>query len=667
AQTLLPGLGRADEKIGRMLLQRIMYWTGGHPYMTQRMCLAVAQDATVDSVAGVDRVCEDLFLSARARERDDNLLFVRDRILRSETDHAALLMLYDRVRKHDRLRDDPAHPLISVLRLSGIIRVREGFLFVRNRIYFRVFDREWVRSNLPLDEIARQKAAYRRGVIRVARIAVPVCLVLLGLTLYAVREERQTKAIASAAAGYVNDSTFAVFQQISNDPDMMQKLSPFFDSTNTFFSKMASELGNKAQANQDQAFGLLMSGFAKGLQVKTDKTALAGAIKDYQAGVNYANKGKAADKKSERSYSLLYALYNQIGLLYQGEKDYADASKAFQQSLQAAQDLVRVHDYGKSEDDVQSADLQMGVTSYDQKETQRALQYYDAALNAGKKAAADPAYDDDPWYTYEQLGLFYEDEADYPNAAQAFQQSAQAAQDLIRQHDNAKSEDHLADAEDHQGIIADALNQPRQAVQFDRTAIATAQKAVAGDPQYYDDLWVAFDGLASEQDGNAADYDGAQKTYADELHELQNALATASDPAMKTKLQTQLDNTYGNLAWAELLAKQYPEALNDAKALLKMDPTQDWMRVNLAHAYLFTGQLQQAETLYFSDPNRVLPESGMTFANTVLGDFQKFKEMKMVPAGMDTIQQKIISMQKAPAAPSAAKPAAPAVPATPAS
>jgi hypothetical protein len=121
----------------------------------------------VDSVAGVDTVCEDLFLSARARERDDNLLFVRDRILRSESDHAALLTLYDRIRKHERMRDDPAHPLISILRLSGIIRVREGYLYVRNRIYFRVFDREWVRSNLPLDEVARQKAAYRQGVLRV--------------------------------------------------------------------------------------------------------------------------------------------------------------------------------------------------------------------------------------------------------------------------------------------------------------------------------------------------------------------------------------------------------------------------------------------------------------------------------------------------------------------
>ena len=53
AETLLPGLGR-PEQIGRTLLKRILYWTGGHPYMTQRLCLAVADDPAAVSIAGVD-------------------------------------------------------------------------------------------------------------------------------------------------------------------------------------------------------------------------------------------------------------------------------------------------------------------------------------------------------------------------------------------------------------------------------------------------------------------------------------------------------------------------------------------------------------------------------------------------------------------------------------
>src|SRR5262249_8047641 len=59
------------------LLQRILYWTGGHPYLTQRLCQAVAADASGSDASGVDCLCRELFLSAEAREKDDNLLFVR--------------------------------------------------------------------------------------------------------------------------------------------------------------------------------------------------------------------------------------------------------------------------------------------------------------------------------------------------------------------------------------------------------------------------------------------------------------------------------------------------------------------------------------------------------------------------------------------------------------
>src|SRR5207245_522623 len=72
--------------IASSLLNRILYWTGGHPYLTQRLCRAVAEAASPSdptsnpqppTPALVDRLCEGLFLSAAAREKDDNLLFVR--------------------------------------------------------------------------------------------------------------------------------------------------------------------------------------------------------------------------------------------------------------------------------------------------------------------------------------------------------------------------------------------------------------------------------------------------------------------------------------------------------------------------------------------------------------------------------------------------------------
>jgi hypothetical protein len=180
------GLGR-DEKTSAKLLNRILHWTNGHPYLTQRLCQAAAEDATVKNASGVDRLCEELFFTTRARERDDNLLFVRERMLRGEADVATLLDLYKRIRNQKRVKDDETNPLVSVLRLSGITRVGDGCLLVRNRIYERVFGQEWVKDNLPDVEVRRQREAYRRGLLRASAVAAAILIIIVALSFVAIR------------------------------------------------------------------------------------------------------------------------------------------------------------------------------------------------------------------------------------------------------------------------------------------------------------------------------------------------------------------------------------------------------------------------------------------------------------------------------------------------
>jgi hypothetical protein len=194
AAPLAQGFGQDKSVTGRMLA-RILYWTGGHPYLTQRLCQAVAEQMSVLDAKGVDRVCKSLFMSARARERDDNLLFVRERLLRSEdADRASLLDLYARIHRKRHVRDDETNPLVSALRLSGIIRARGGYLHVRNRIYARVFDREWILATMPDAELRRQRAAYRRGLLRAASIAAVVLLLMVGLASAALYQRRDALA-----------------------------------------------------------------------------------------------------------------------------------------------------------------------------------------------------------------------------------------------------------------------------------------------------------------------------------------------------------------------------------------------------------------------------------------------------------------------------------------
>jgi hypothetical protein len=179
ATPLARGLA-ADESVAQELLTRVLHWTGGHPYLTQRLCRALAEALIpeVSEIPGgaaippllpnprtVDLLAEKLFLSRQARDRDDNLIFVRERLLRSEVDVAGLLYLYRRIHGGQLVPDDETNPLISVLRLSGITRGANGYLRVRNRIYSRVFDSSWIQTNMPQAEVRRQKRASRRGML----------------------------------------------------------------------------------------------------------------------------------------------------------------------------------------------------------------------------------------------------------------------------------------------------------------------------------------------------------------------------------------------------------------------------------------------------------------------------------------------------------------------
>jgi WD40 repeat protein len=198
AAPLAGGL-HAQPASGAKLLGRVLYWTNGHPYLTQRLCQALARDRHPKLGADVDRACDDLFLNARARERDDNLIFVRERILRSGADLTALLELYLAVWSHRRTFADEANPLISILRLAGIVRSEDGFLIERNRIYHSVFNRAWIRANLPDAELRRQQVAFRQGIFRTAAVASIIIGLLTVAVLVAVDQTRKTRlALAKA-------------------------------------------------------------------------------------------------------------------------------------------------------------------------------------------------------------------------------------------------------------------------------------------------------------------------------------------------------------------------------------------------------------------------------------------------------------------------------------
>jgi hypothetical protein len=141
------------------MMRRIFHWTGGHPYLTQHLCLATATASVKARESNqtiiwddqlIDQIVEKVFFSDEAR-RDPNLSFVRDRFRGTPAEERKeLLALYRDVYNGIPVLDDDRSQTQLYLELFGLVRVEQGQLRLRNEIYRRVFNNEWIAENLKI-------------------------------------------------------------------------------------------------------------------------------------------------------------------------------------------------------------------------------------------------------------------------------------------------------------------------------------------------------------------------------------------------------------------------------------------------------------------------------------------------------------------------------------
>ena len=197
AMPLVAGLGLPVLEAERVM-EWVMEWTGGHPYLTQQLCRAVAEKSTEGGLmsgaswtaAGIGEVVADTFLGAMA-ERDNNLQFVRGMLVERSPDVHEVLTTYGQIwRGKQRVQDEEQSLIKSHLKLSGII-CREGdkTLRVRNPIYETVFDDGWIKENLPVNW--RQRVQRLRGVIAASLLFAGV---MASFTAWALVERREAAA-----------------------------------------------------------------------------------------------------------------------------------------------------------------------------------------------------------------------------------------------------------------------------------------------------------------------------------------------------------------------------------------------------------------------------------------------------------------------------------------
>lgn len=141
AEPLIAGLaGKVTSP--ESVMSEILYWTGGQPFLTQRLCnLVLAENnPTPDISKLVHRLIIDHW---ETQDEQEHLRTIQNRILSNEQRAGYLLELYRQVLEQGQVPLNNSSEERE-LRLSGLIVKRNNALEVYNPIYARVFNEAWL-------------------------------------------------------------------------------------------------------------------------------------------------------------------------------------------------------------------------------------------------------------------------------------------------------------------------------------------------------------------------------------------------------------------------------------------------------------------------------------------------------------------------------------------
>ncbi len=149
AQPLAHGLkGKVSDP--QAVLKAILDWTGGQPFLTQKLCKLVLQEADMsgDAIAQIEKLVRSrLIENWEASDEPPHLKTIRNRILRVGQHKKLLLDLYQQILLLGEVPADDSREQME-LQLSGLVVKQHAQLKVCNRIYAAVFNRSWVNKAL---------------------------------------------------------------------------------------------------------------------------------------------------------------------------------------------------------------------------------------------------------------------------------------------------------------------------------------------------------------------------------------------------------------------------------------------------------------------------------------------------------------------------------------
>lgn len=153
----LEDVGKLIEVLGtkynspRKVMAEILYWTGGQPYLTQKLCQLMIEEFAKENPNSVEQVVRSHLIEDWENE-DDQVHFttIQDRLLGINKERIdenlafRLLTLYQKVLSESINAND--HEDQIELKLTGIVLQEDRKLKVYNPIYEHIFNTSWIQE-----------------------------------------------------------------------------------------------------------------------------------------------------------------------------------------------------------------------------------------------------------------------------------------------------------------------------------------------------------------------------------------------------------------------------------------------------------------------------------------------------------------------------------------
>ncbi len=573
-------------ELGPESLKWILAWTGGHPYLTQRLCAHLSKNEIFPTEDAIESAVKQLFEGEQGRQ-DNNLQFVRDMLTKRAPDIHQVLKTYKDVRLGKKVTDDERSVSKSHLKISGVVRRENARLRPRNRIYERTFDLKWIQENTPPTTARRLMFA--------STLITVMALIIAGYFAW----QDYSRTPAERAAKYESD-----FQSTQDPKSRLNNLSGLFELNDDSYSIKARQLFNDmsqenklALFSQDQTWGVAedQEMVVEGLYMYMGNTedenevleVMATAAPLYEDEITYWLAGRRELNEKDYTSALAYfdlaitenpsnpALYYDRAQAYVG-LGKADAFADFDKIIELNPDYDLGYFY-----------LQRGLASYSFGDINQSIRDFEKAIQ----------YRPDDPDIYYWRGTAYFSNNNYLRAIEDFSKAIELDPDdplpyyhrgltYFNQGDyNRAIADYTRVIKINPADVVAYVSRGRAYLykaQYDQ-ALADYNKAIDIDPSYY---------LAYHRLG-----DLYQQTDRQEL-----AIAEYGN---SIKYNPNYAGSYNNRCWVYAKLGEYEKALPDCEKAIALAPDEDFIIDSRAVVYMALGRTNDA----IKDFERVLEMS----------------------------------------------------------